>query len=77
METKKVTVITAGSVTIESGVTDYDDEIREIAMQVAKVIEFTEGTNDPGLALSIAGDDLSELRGNLKLRFKRSGLYDE
>ena len=70
METKKVTVITVGSVTIESKVTDYDDGIMAIAIQAAKIIEFAKKTNDPGLALSIAEDELSELRGNLGLYYE-------
>ena len=74
METKKVTVITVGPVTIESEVPDCDEGIMAITRQVAKIIEFAKKTNDPGLALSIIDDDLSGLRGGLGLRFRHSNL---
>jgi len=77
MKTKKVTAITVGPVTIESEVTDHDAEIMAIAIQVAKIIKFAKKTNDSGLALSIVDDKLSELRGNLGLHFKQSGLYEQ
>ncbi len=64
-------------VTIESKIADCDKEVTAVAGQMEKIIGLVEKTNDPGLALSIVVDRLSELRTRvLGLDFQNSGILE-
>jgi len=70
-----MTEVTIKEVTIKIEITGCDEEIAEVVGQVAKIINFAGKTDNPGLALAIVSDSLSEFRRmKLPFIFQKSGI---
>ena len=64
-------------VTIESKIANCGKEVTAVAGQMEKIIGLVEKTNDPGLALSIVVDRMSELRTQvLGLDFQKASILE-